>query len=161
MKKIIVVWIILLALLLSGCWRQQKVDVDKQIKEPTEQQQSVVDVLPMVPQAVVILLGQADKYSRAGDYRQAILVLQRAIKISPQAPQVQQQLAESYLADGNYEQALYWSSLVVENGPSHGLLCEKALRTQALAAEMVGNQSLQGQALNAIEGCSRRAIEKF
>lgn len=155
-----VVCIVLMALLLSHC-SNRKVNVDDEVRNPSDDNNSLIQVAPMVPAAVMTLLKQADTQLSEGLVNDALLTLNRALSISPSSALVQQHLAEAYLADADYKQAIYWSTLVVNQGPDQGPLCERSRRTQALAAELLGQVAIQARALDAIASCSTQQPNKY
>lgn len=142
-----------MVLALSHC-SNRKIDVDETVRDPANDNDSLIQVNPMVPAAVMTLIQQAEEQLSNGAVKAALLRLNRALSISPSSALVQQHLAETYLADGNYQQALYWSTLVVKQGPDQGSLCERSRRTQALAAELLGQVEVQSRALESIAACS-------
>ncbi len=148
------------ALLLSHC-SFKRVDVDKEIRDPANENGSLIQVSPMVPAAVHTLLSEADSQMSDGQVMDAILTLKRALSISPASALVQQHLAEAYLSDADYKQALYWSTLVVNQGPDQGTLCERSRRTQALAAELMGEVAVQARALDSIADCTTEKPARF
>ncbi|MGJ8664051.1 MAG: hypothetical protein ACSHWU_10380 [Marinicella sp.] len=149
-----ILWIILIVLFLSHCSQRKKVDVDASVRDPAAKNNSLIQVTPMVPEAVKTLLQEADQQISEGSTTAALMTLNRALSISPSSALVQQHLAEAYLSDADYKQAMYWSTLVVNQGPDQGGLCERSRRTQALAAEMLSEVDIQAQALNSIAHCS-------
>ncbi|WP_223786922.1 tetratricopeptide repeat protein [Marinicella meishanensis] len=151
---------LLLLLLLTHC-TQRRVDVDQEIRDPAAGNASLIQVNPLVPAAVHDLLQEADALREAGDLAEAILTIQRGLSIVPGSSLVQQHLAEAYLADGQYQQAMYWSTLVVNQGPDQGTLCERSRRTQALAAELLQEVAIQAQALESIASCSTQRPNRF
>lgn len=153
--------LVFMSLLLSHCGKRQTVDVKQQIRQPAEQNNSLIEVTPMIPAAVQSLLTEADQQLAEGLTTTAITTLRRALSISPGSALVQQHLAEVYLADGNYQQAIYWATLVVEQGPDQGALCERSRRTQALAAELLNQAALQAQALEAIAACTTHEPARY
>ena len=154
--------LLLFILILSACANQTRnVDVEQEVRKPSNNSASVVTVTPMIPDAVMALIKEAEILQRNGKIDAAIASLHRARTIQPGSPFIQQHLAESYLADGNYQQALHWSQLVESKGPSKGELCERSRRTIAIAAEMLGQTNTQSNALNAIETCIQPAIERY
>ena len=137
------------------------VDVEKSVRNPANENDSLIQVTPMVPAAVQSLIQQADEQLSNGDVSAAILTLKRALSISTTSALVQQNLAEAYLTDGDYKQAMYWSTLVVNQGPDQGTLCERSRRTQALAAELLNQVEIQSSALESIASCSTQQPNKF
>lgn len=115
----------------------------------------------MAPAAVHTLLSEADTLLSNGQITGAILTLKRALSISPASALVQQHMAEAYLSDAEYKKALYWSTLVVNQGPDQGSLCERSRRTQALAAELLNEVAVQAKALESIAGCTTDRPAQF
>lgn len=153
--------LVVCALSISSCSQRRPVDIDNEIRDPSEHEDSVIQIAPMVPEAVQILIAEADSQLQQGFSDEAILTLQRALSISPASSLVQQHLAEVYLSQGAYQQAFEWSDRVAQNGPTHGSICERARRTLALAAEMLNDVETQSQALESIASCTQPTIEKF
>jgi len=151
----------ILILLLSHCSQRKPIDLNDQVREPSEHSDSVIQVAPMVPEAVQLLVEEAEKLLGKDQVSDAILTLKRALSIGPGSALVQQHLAEVYLSNGQYQQAYTWSSLVVEQGPSHGPLCERARRTLALAAEMVNDVQTQAKALESIDSCKQMPAARY
>lgn len=149
-----------MVVVLSHC-SNRRVDVDENVRDPANNNDSLIQVSPLVPAAVMTLIQQADTQLSDGSVHDALLTLQRALSISPSSAMVQQHLAETYLADADYQQAMYWSTLVVNQGPDQGSLCERSRRTQALAAELLGQDEIQFRALEAIAACSTQQRKKF
>ncbi len=152
--------IVTVAVLLSHC-SYKRVDVEKDVREPARDNDSLIQVSPMVPAAVYALINEADMQMSDGQVKLAILTLKRALSISPASALVQQHLSEAYLSDADYKQALYWSTLVVNQGPDQGALCERSRRTQALAAELLNEVVVQAQALDAIAECTTKKPARF
>jgi len=131
-------FLLLMVLLISNCSNRKidDLDVNQTVRDPAEDNESLIQVTPLVPAAVMTLIQQADDQQSGGNVTDAILILERALSISPTSALVQQHLAEAYLAEADYKQAMYWSTLVINQGPDQGSLCERSRRTQALAAEL-------------------------
>ncbi|MCX7553232.1 tetratricopeptide repeat protein [Marinicella sp. S1101] len=153
--------LLLAALLLSNCSNRKAIDVEDSIRDPSAENDSLIQVNPMIPEAVRMLLLEADESISQGQGSQAIMTLKRALSISPNSALVQQHLAEAYLTEADYQEALYWSSLVVNQGPDQGELCERSRRTQALAAELMGRIDIQATALESLISCSTRKPARF
>ncbi len=141
-------------LLFTSCSNRKVVDVDETIRDPSAENGSLIQVNPMIPNAVSLLLLESDELVSQGQATQAILTLKRALSISPGSALVQQHLAEVYLVEAAYKEAMYWSTLVVNQGPDQGELCERSRRTQALAAELLGQVEVQARALESIDSCT-------
>ncbi len=152
--------ILLMVLALSAC-QNKRHNIDEDVRQPSSHDQSVIDVTPMLPAAVTALIDAAEQDKANGDYDLAVVKLERALRIAPQSPLVQQHLAEMQLAMGDYDLALLWSQKVVDHGPQFGRLCERARRTLALAAEMLNQPDKQAGALQAIEACVQKQQPRF
>ncbi len=150
----------LLVICLAGC-QNTRHDIEKEVRIPSQHGQSVIDVAPMLPEAVKVLLKEAETHKQNGDFNLAIMTIDRALRIVPDSPSVQQHLAEMYLADGDYELAMLWAKKVMVNGPAFGVLCERARRTVALSAEVLGEKEQQLHALETIAGCVQQAKPRY
>ena len=135
-------------------------NLDQQIN-PNNQQESVIETLPLMNNATKSLFSQARRYFDNNDFDAAINALQRAYEVQPQSPRVSQFLAEIYLHKGDYDQAHYWAGIATKNGPSKGKTCEKSWRILALAAGQLGYDTQQAQALDHQQGCLVKAPDRF
>ncbi|WP_154224282.1 tetratricopeptide repeat protein [Marinicella rhabdoformis] len=158
MKKLAV--LLVLAIMLSAC-QNTKPNVDEAVRNPSDQHGSVIDVKPMLPDAVWSLVEQAEQFKVQAAFEQAISTLQRALRIAPNSPLVQQHLAEMHLAEGDYQEAMQWSEKVVKHGPQYGQLCQRARRVVSLSAEMLGLVDKQAQALESIALCVQKAQPRY
>ncbi|MCB1581804.1 MAG: tetratricopeptide repeat protein [Marinicella sp.] len=163
MKNRLTFWLLAMVTVLfaSSCSQHRPIDINDDIRDPSEHEQSVIQIAPMVPEAVQILLQEAESQQQHDQIEQALLTLKRALSISPGSALVQQHLAELYLAEGDYQQAFGWSNRVFQQGPTHGSVCERARRTLALAAEMLNDVETQAQALESISDCTLPAPKKY
>lgn len=153
--------LLLCFVLASGCSNRKPVDVDGSVRDPAAENDSLIQVSPMIPSAVKMLIDESEQQINQGQKQQAILTLKRALSITPNSSLVQQHLAEVFLAEADYKEALYWSTLVVKQGPDQGELCERSRRTQALAAELLGQVDVQAQALESIDSCTTNKPAQF
>ena len=128
---------------------------------PNNQQDSVLETLPLMNSAVSTLYVKAQEYYQQDDFEMAIAQLDRAYEIQPNVGQVSQLLAEIYMHKGDFEQAHYWSKLATKNAPSKGKSCEKSWRILALASENLGYLSQQTQALENQDNCIVKAGNRF
>ncbi len=160
-----VFFLTVMVFMLSHCSNRKagvdEVDVGETVRDPAEDNDSLIQVTPLVPAAVMTLIQQADEQLSGGGVTDAILTLKRALSISSTSALVQQHLAEAYLADADYKQAMYWSTLVVNQGPDQGSLCERSRRAQALAAELLNEVEIQARALDSIASCSTQQPNRY
>lgn len=150
-----------LILALSHCSQRKPIDINEDVRDPSDHDTSVIQIAPMVPEAVQLLINEAEGQIEKGLVHEAILTLNRALSISPTAATVQQHLAEVYLSEGDYKSAFKWSNRVFKEGPSHGPICERARRTLALAAEMLSDVETQAVALDAIASCTQIRSSRY
>jgi len=134
--------------------------IDAQIN-PKEQQDSVLETLPLMNNAVLSLYNQAKTLYENNNFEQAIAKLERAYEIQPNVGQVSQLMAEIYLHKGDFQQSFYWSSIATKNGPSKGKSCEKSWRILAIAAEKIDNVVQQATALEKKENCIVKAGNRY
>lgn len=170
MKLLLNIRLILVIITLSACQvlpeRELKpadvrdASIDAKVN-PKNQQDSVLETLPLMNNAVLTLYKQAQEYYLNNKFDQAIASLERAFEIQPNVGKVSQLLAEIYLHKGNFDQAFYWSSLATKNGPSKGKSCEKSWRIKALAAEQIGDFAEQTEALENKNNCIVKAGNRF
>ena len=163
-------FVVMMILMLSHCSNRKaevdqveanQVDIDETIRDPAKNNDSLIQVKPLVPAVVMTLIQQAEEQLSKGKVTDAILTLKRALSISSTSALVQQHLAEAYLTDADYKEAMYWSTLVVNQGPDQGSLCERSRRTQALAAELLNEVEIQAQALDSIAACSTLSPARY
>lgn len=153
--------LLVLAMFLNSCGQRKPIDIQDDVRDPSEHENSVIQLAPMVPEAVQILIAEAEEQMQQGHPDEALLTLKRALSISPASSLVQQHLAEVYLSEGDYQDAFDWSQRVVKLGPGHGSVCERARRTLALAAEMLNDVMTQSEALESISSCTQPKPDKF
>lgn len=134
--------------------------IDAQIN-PDDQEQSVIETVPLMSNAVRNLFNQAQDYYQQNLFDEAIASLDRAHEIQPSSSNISQLLAEIYLYKGDFKQAHYWASISTRNGPSKGSSCEKSWRILALAAQKLGYYAHQSKALGEKEDCLVKAANRY
>jgi tetratricopeptide (TPR) repeat protein len=138
----------------------KSIDLDKQIN-PDNQENSLIETLPLMNNAVRSLFNQAQSFYQKNQFDQAIASLERAYEIQPEAPQISQLLAEISLHQGENKQAHYWAGIATKNGPSKGKTCEKSWRILAIAAEKTGYYAHQAKALEEKDKCIVKVPNRF
>jgi len=141
-----------LAVLLSACAGftpapVEEKEVEARVREPAKQDSAGVQVFPLQNPAVKELIADADVAESAGDYGQAALLLERALRIQPRDPELLQGLAEVQLQMNDYEQALNFAVRSYDIGPRVGEICSRNWRTISVAREHLGDHrgSLQAE----------------
>jgi len=137
---------LLLVLLLPACtgWQPAPVEdheVDTRVREPASQDSAGVQVFPLQNPAVKELIADASAAEDTGDYKQAAVLLERALRIQPRDPQLLQNMAEVQLRMKDYEQALNFAVRSYDSGPRVGEICSRNWRTIGVAREHLGDHS--------------------
>ena len=135
-----------LVLFLSACagYDPSPVDnkeVESRVREPASQESEGVQVYPLQNSAVKELLVDAGNAELAGDFNQATVLLERALRIEPRDPEVLQQMAEVLLQKQDYEQALNFAIRSYDIGPRVGEICDRNWRTISVARDHLGDRS--------------------
>ncbi len=110
-------------------------EVDTRVRTPARQDSAGVQVFALQNPAVVQLTENASAAERAGDLGQAVVLLERALRIQPRDPQILQHMAEVQLQKRDYEQALSFAVRSYDIGPRVGEICARNWRTIAVARE--------------------------
>ena len=144
---------VVLAVLLSACantepWPApgQDREVESRVREPAKEDSAGVQVFPLQNPAVKELLADASTAESAGDYGQAATLLERALRIQPQDPEILQNLAEVQLQIKDYEQALNFATRSYDIGPRVGEICSRNWRTISVSREHLGDHAGSVQA---------------
>ncbi|NNJ65065.1 MAG: tetratricopeptide repeat protein [Xanthomonadales bacterium] len=133
-------------LLLGGCAARTPApgdarDVENRVREPARQDRAGVQVRPLQNPAVKALLADAGDAESAGDYDQAVSLLERALRIQPNDPEILQNMAEVQLRVQDYEQALHFAQRSYDIGPRVGEICSRNWRTISVARDYMGDPS--------------------
>lgn len=110
-------------------------EVDTRVREPARQDSAGVQVFPLQNPAVKELLAQAAESESTGDFDQAAILLERALRIHPQDPEILQHMAEIQLRKKDYQQALNFAERSYDVGPRVGEICSRNWRTISVARE--------------------------
>jgi Flp pilus assembly protein TadD len=137
---------LMLVLLLPACtgWQPAPVEdheVDARVREPARQDSAGVQVFPLQNPAVKELIADASTAEASGDYKQAAVLLERALRIQPRDPQLLQNMAEVQLRMQDYEQALNFAVRSYDSGPRVGEICSRNWRTIGVARDHLGDTS--------------------
>jgi tetratricopeptide (TPR) repeat protein len=125
---------------LSACTSPQPAPVEerevtRRVRAPAQEDSAGVQVYPLQNPAVVQLTEQAEAAEAAGDFKNAAVLLERALRIRPRDPQLLQHMAEVQVQLKDYEQALSFAVRSYDIGPRVGEICARNWRTIALARE--------------------------
>lgn len=114
-------------------------EVESRVREPARQDSAGVQVFPLQNPAVKELLADAGAAESAGDYGQAAVLLERALRIQPRDPELLQNMAEVQLHMKDYEQALNFAVRSYDTGPRVGEICSRNWRTIGVARQRLGD----------------------
>lgn len=143
---------------LAGCAGTAKApadpdEVENRVREPARQDSEGVQVFPLQNPAVKELLADAGNAESAGDYEQAVVLLERALRIQPRDPEILQNMAELQLQLYDYEQALNFATRSYDIGPRVGEICSRNWRTIAVARDYLGDAPGSAQAEKKASKC--------
>ena len=153
------------ALLLGGCagWTPPagqpapssapEEEVESRVREPARQESAGVQVFPLQNPAVKELLADASQAESSGNYEQAAVLLERALRIQPRDPEILQNMAEVQLQVKDYEQALNFAVRSYDAGPRVGEICSRNWRTISLARDRLGDWTGSQQAAQRATEC--------
>ena len=113
--------------------------VETRVRQPAQQDSAGVQVFPLENPAVTELLADASSAEQSGNYEQASLLLERALRIQPRNPELLQSMAEVQLRVGDYEQALNFAVRSYDLGPRVGEICSRNWRTIGVSREYLGD----------------------
>ncbi len=134
--------------------------IDAKINPPN-QQESVIETVPLMNDAVKSLYTLAQQNYQKNQFKKSISQLQRAYRIQTSSPEVTQLMAEINLHQGDAKQAHYWATISTQNSPAKGKICEKSWRILAIAAEILGYDANQAIALEKKEACVVKAQARY
>lgn len=132
------------SLLLGACTSASKDrgwgdEVDTRVRQPAQQDSAGIQVFPLENPAVTQLMADAGSAESSGDYDQAAALLERALRIQPQNPEILQSMAEVQLGVRDYQQALNFAVRSYDLGPRVGEICSRNWRTISVAREYLGD----------------------
>lgn len=127
--------------------------VEQQVRLPAREESAGVQVYPLKNPAVVELTDQAGRAERSGDFDQAAILLERALRIQPRDPELLQHMAEVQLQQRDYEQALSFATRSYDIGPRVGEICARNWRTIGVSRERLGDEPGAREARGRAEQC--------
>jgi len=110
---------------------------------------------------VTDLMNQALQAERKRSFERAVRLLEEALLIEPQAPDILQQLAEVKLELGQWNQAKEHALSSIELGPRVGHLCKRNWRTMAYVHRQLGDVQAAGWASARVPLCERNRPDRF
>jgi len=155
-----------LLLILAGCQTgglsgTQRLTLAEQIRGVGADTDQGLQIYGLRNPIVTDLMDQALKAERQGAFHQAERLLEEALLIEPQAPDILQQLAEVKLELGQWDEAKDHAMSSIELGPRVGHLCKRNWRTVAFAHRQLGDADAAGWASARVPLCERTRPERF
>lgn len=151
---------LLIALLLQACAsapppapRPDAREVDTRVRAPAQQEKEGVQVFPLDNPAVTGLLADASAAEQSGQLDQAVMLLERALRIQPRNPELLQSMAEVQLQLEDYQQALNFASRSYDLGPRVGEICSRNWRTISVSREYLGDHGGSQEAERHARAC--------
>jgi len=155
-------------LILAGCAHQapapvesRSPDVETTVREPAIEDTEGVQVYSLQNPAVKQLVAQAKTAESDGNLDQASVLVERALRIQPQDPQLLQQMAEIKLQESDYQQALSFASRSYESGPRVGQICSRNWRTISIAKDRLQDMNGSTEAAARAKQCMNTRPEKL
>lgn len=140
---------------------EDRSEVDREVRQPAQEESAGVQVRPLQNPAVKELLAQASTAEDQGNYDDAALLLERALRIQPHDPELLQQMAEVQLQQKDYEQALNFAVRSYDSGPRVGELCARNWHTISLARDRLGDGSGSRDAQDRATQCMSKPPERL
>jgi tetratricopeptide (TPR) repeat protein len=114
-------------------------EVNSRVREPAKHDSEGIQVFPLQNPAVKELLADAGTAESNGDYDQAAILLERALRIQPRDPEILQSLAEVQVQIRDYGQALSFATRSYDLGPRVGEICSRNWHTISVCREHMGD----------------------
>lgn len=110
---------------------------------------------------VTDLMRQALVAEQGADFDQAVGLLQEALVIEPDAPDILQQLAEVRVEQRRWRDAKALILTSIERGPRLGHLCQRNYRALSVVYAQLGDSSEAAKAAARVSLCERSKPEGF
>lgn len=163
MKKFLIV--VLGVVLVSSCLHDPRSSSESALIEWVRSSDSAqpvgLQIYGLRNPVVTELVAEALRQERRGLYEQAAGLLEEALLIEPNAPDLLQHLAEVRLEQERWAEARSLISRSIELGPRLGHLCQRNYRGLSVAYQRLGQSSDAAKALARVPLCERSRPERF
>lgn len=159
--------VVVIALLVASCASsvpapvEDRSEVQEQVRQPAQAESKGVQVFPLQNPAVKTLLADASEAENRGQYDEAAVLLERALRIQPRDPELLQQMAEVQVHKKDYEQALSFAVRSYDSGPRVGEICARNWRTISLARNHLGDNTGSVEAEQRASECMNTRPERL
>ena len=126
-----------------------------------DREKSVIDVNPLRDPGVTLLQDQARSDEQAGRYADAATRLDRALKLSPESPDLLQERAEMAIRLKDYATAERLAHQSWSLGPKLGPLCARNWQTIVEMRLHAGDQAGAATARKWLGECHKAAIPRY
>lgn len=125
------------------------------IRKAGEGDDSVIQVAPLRDAAVDGWLKEARDAEKRNDWKGAVAATEKALKLSPDAPDILQELAEREVAVTNYPRAEELAMKSFQLGPQIGALCAKNWQTLVVTRTAMNDEVERDKALARVKACRK------
>ncbi|CAM5347026.1 tetratricopeptide repeat protein [Rhodanobacter lindaniclasticus] len=122
---------------------------------------SVIDVKPLRDPAVDALMAQAQQAEHAGNYAAAASVLDKALQISPDAPELLQERAEAAIGMKDFAGAEKLAHKSWSLGPRLGPLCARNWQTIVETRLQVNDKAGAATARKWVQQCHKAGVPRY
>lgn len=116
---------------------------------------SVIQVAPLREAAVEGWLKEAVDAEKRNDWKAAVAATEKALKLSPEAPDILQELAEREVAVMNYARAEELAMKSFQLGPQIGALCAKNWQTLVVTRTAMNDEAERDKAMARVKACRK------
>lgn len=131
------------------------------IRTAGEREKSAIDVNPLADPGVAGLQRAAQADEQAGRYPAAAAELDRAIRLSPQSPDLLQDRAEVAIWLKDYTRAEQLARQSWQLGPRLGPLCARNQQTLVELRIQAGDEAGAARARAAVKQCHVKGVQRF
>jgi tetratricopeptide (TPR) repeat protein len=131
------------------------------IRAAGEREQSVINVHPLGDPGVAALRDAAQADEQAGRYADAARLLDQALKLAPDAPDLLQDRAEAALYLGDYAGAERLARQSWSLGPKLGPLCVRNWQTVLELRQRIGDGAGVTAARQQLAACHKAGVQRF
>ncbi|MEO9078297.1 MAG: tetratricopeptide repeat protein [Rhodanobacter sp.] len=136
-------------------------DLVASIRAAGEREKSIIDVNPLRDPAVTALQDAAQRDDQSGHYADAASKLDRALKLSPQSPDLLQERAEIDVRLKNYAAAERLARQSWSMGPKLGPLCARNWQTVVEMRRQAGDHTGAQAAGKDVQACHKAGIPRY
>ena len=160
----------LAALLLASCFEAPPPEVKPLrpsydrvavIRAAGEREKSVIDVAPLRDPGVSAMQDVAQADERAGRYAQAAAMLDRALRLAPDSPDLLQDRAEIAVRLHDYAAAERLARQSWSLGPQLGPLCARNWQTVVEMRLQAGDEAGPVAARKGVQACHKEGVPRY